>query len=277
MNLQHIGVVGAGSMGNGIAQICALADIHVTLLGVTEDALQKAVAAIGKNLDHLIAKGELSEAQKLAALNNIHVQTDFTSLYNAQLVIEAATENFDWKLQVLQQIEKQVSSQCVIASTSSSFSVTHLAISLNQPERVIGLHFFNPESVMGLIEVIRGLQTSDATHALVLDLAAALGKTAITAGNHRILVPIINDAIQEFQDGLTSAKDIDARMRLGCDQPIGPLALADLIGLDTVLTILEAFYNGFNDSNYRPAPLLKEMVAAGYLGLKTGHGFHAYT
>lgn len=282
MNLQNIGVIGAGTMGNGIAQVCALAGFNVTLLDISESALQKAVATVSKNLDRQVAKETLTPEQKLAALDKIRTSTDYSSLKNAQLVIEAATENLDLKLRVLQQIAAQVSAECVIASNTSSLSITQLAASVNQPERFIGLHFFNPVPVMGLIEVIRGLQTSDATHALALDMATRLGKTAITAGNrpgfvvNRILVPMINEAILVFQEGLASAEDIDAGMRLGCNQPIGPLALADLIGLDTLLAIMEAFYEGFNDSKYRPAPLLKEMVAAGYLGRKSGRGFHAY-
>jgi len=282
MNLQNIGVIGAGTMGNGIAQVCALAGFNVTLLDISESALQKAVATVGKNLDRQIAKETLTPEQKQATLDKIRTSTDYSVLGDAQLVIEAATENLDLKLRVLQQIAAQVSSECVIASNTSSLSITQLAASVSQPERFIGLHFFNPVPVMGLIEVIRGLQTSDATHQLALDMATTLGKTAITAGNrpgfvvNRILVPMINEAILVFQEGLASAEDIDAGMRLGCNQPIGPLALADLIGLDTLLSILEAFYDGFNDSKYRPAPLLKEMVAAGYLGRKTGRGFHAY-
>lgn len=282
MNLQNIGVIGSGTMGNGIAQVCALAGFNVTLLDISESALQKAVATVGKNLDRQIAKETLTPEQKQATLDKIRTSTDYSVLGDAQLVIEAATENLDLKLRVLQQIAAQVSSECVIASNTSSLSITQLAASVSQPERFIGLHFFNPVPVMGLIEVIRGLQTSDATHQLALDMATTLGKTAITAGNrpgfvvNRILVPMINEAILVFQEGLASAEDIDAGMRLGCNQPIGPLALADLIGLDTLLSILEAFYDGFNDSKYRPAPLLKEMVAAGYLGRKTGRGFHAY-
>ena len=282
MNLQSIGVIGAGTMGNGIAQVCAMAGFNVTLIDISENALQKAVATVGKNLDRQIAKETLTSEQKLATLDRIRTSTDYSSLHNAQLVIEAATENLELKLRVLQQIADQVSNECVIASNTSSLSITQLAASVKQPERFIGLHFFNPVPVMGLIEVIRGLQTSDATHKLALDMATTLGKTAITSGNrpgfvvNRILVPMINESILVFQEGLASAEDIDAGMRLGCNQPIGPLALADLIGLDTLLAIMEAFHDGFNDSKYRPAPLLKEMVAAGYLGRKTGRGFYAY-
>ncbi|MDP9530548.1 3-hydroxybutyryl-CoA dehydrogenase [Pseudomonas protegens] len=282
MNLANIGVIGAGTMGNGIAQVCAQAGFDVTLLDIAQGALDKALATIGKNLDRQVSKGTLSEDDKRAALDKIRISTDYSVLKDAQLVIEAATENLDLKLKVLQQIAAQVSAECVIASNTSSLSITQLAASVSAPERFIGLHFFNPVPVMGLIEVIRGLQTSDATHALAMHMAERLGKTAITAGNrpgfvvNRILVPMINEAILVFQEGLASAEDIDAGMRLGCNQPIGPLALADLIGLDTLLAILAAFYDGFNDSKYRPAPLLKEMVAAGYLGRKTGRGFHTY-
>ncbi|MBS7561630.1 3-hydroxybutyryl-CoA dehydrogenase [Pseudomonas sp. RC4D1] len=282
MNLANIGVIGAGTMGNGIAQVCAQAGFDVTLLDIAQGALEKALATIGKNLDRQVSKGTLSEDDKRAALDKIRISTDYSVLKDAQLVIEAATENLGLKLKVLQQIAAQVSAECVIASNTSSLSITQLAASVSAPERFIGLHFFNPVPVMGLIEVIRGLQTSDATHALAMNMAERLGKTAITAGNrpgfvvNRILVPMINEAILVFQEGLASAEDIDAGMRLGCNQPIGPLALADLIGLDTLLAILAAFYDGFNDSKYRPAPLLKEMVAAGYLGRKTGRGFHTY-
>lgn len=282
MTLQDIGVIGAGTMGNGIAQVCAVAGFQVTLIDIAQSALQKALATVGKNLDRQVAKGSLSQEQKLAALDKINTSTDYASLHGVQLVIEAATENLELKLRLLQQAAAQVSAECVIASNTSSLSITQLAASVSHPERFIGLHFFNPVPVMALIEVIRGLQTSDATHALALDMAQRLGKTAITAGNrpgfvvNRILVPMINEAVLVLQEGLASAEDIDAGMRLGCNQPIGPLALADLIGLDTLLAIMQAFYDGFNDSKYRPAPLLKEMVAAGYLGRKTGRGFHVY-
>ncbi|WP_420233083.1 3-hydroxybutyryl-CoA dehydrogenase [Pseudomonas sp. ABY48] len=282
MHLHTIGVIGAGTMGNGIAQVCALAGFEVILLDISTSALEKALATVAKNLDRQIAKQTLSQAQKNLALDKIRTSTDYASLAGAQLVIEAATENLELKLRLLQQVASQVGSDCVIASNTSSLSITQLAAGVSHPERFIGLHFFNPVPVMGLIEVIRGLQTHDATHALALEMARRLGKTAITAGNrpgfvvNRILVPMINEAILVFQEGLASAEDIDAGMRLGCNQPIGPLALADLIGLDTLLAILEAFYEGFNDSKYRPAPLLKEMVAAGYLGRKSGRGFHAY-
>ena len=282
MNQQKVGVIGAGIMGNGITQVCAQAGLNVILIDICEAALEKALATIDSNLTRLVTKGTLTPEQRLTALGKISTSTDYVSLQYAHMVIEAATENIDLKLGILQQIATHVSADCVIASNTSSLSITQLATNVNHPHRVIGLHFFNPVPLMGLVEVIRGLQTSDATHMLALAMAKTLGKIAITTGNrpgfvvNRILMPMINEAIMVLQEGLASAEDIDAGMRLGCNQPIGPLALADLIGLDTVLAILQTFYDGFNDSKYRPAPLLKEMVAAGYLGRKIGRGFHLY-
>ncbi|EIK95462.1 3-hydroxybutyryl-CoA dehydrogenase [Pseudomonas sp. M47T1] len=283
MTLQRIAVIGAGTMGNGIAQVCALSGYTVTLVDISDAALERGLATLGKNLQRQVSKETLTQAQADQALTRIATSTDYARLADAQLVIEAATENLGLKVKILKQIAEQVSDQCVIATNTSSLSVTQLAASVNNPARFIGLHFFNPVPMMALVEVIRGLQTSDATHALALQLSGALGKTAISAGNrpgfvvNRILVPMINEAILVLQEGLASAEDIDTGMRLGCNQPIGPLALADLIGLDTLLAIMDAFLEGFGDSKYRAAPLLREMVAAGYLGRKAGRGFHLYT
>jgi 3-hydroxybutyryl-CoA dehydrogenase len=282
MSLHNIAVIGAGTMGNGIAQVCATSGLPVTLLDISDAALERGMATIRKNLERQVNKQVITEDEAASALHRIHCTTDYASLNDADWVIEAATENLELKLRLLKQIAEHVSADCVIASNTSSLSITQLAASVANPERFIGLHFFNPVPIMGLIEVIRGLQTSDLTHFQALEMAARLNKTAITAGNrpgfvvNRILVPMINEAILVFQEGLASAQDIDDGMRLGCNQPIGPLALADLIGLDTLLAIMQAFHEGFNDSKYRPAPLLKEMVAAGYLGRKTGRGFHTY-
>lgn len=283
MSLHNIAIIGAGTMGNGIAQVCASAGLPVTLLDISEAALERGMATVRKNLDRQVNKQVLTEDEAAAALHRIHCTTDYARLSDADWVIEAATESLELKLRLLRQIAEQVSDECVIASNTSSLSITQLAANVPNPGRFIGLHFFNPVPMMGLIEVIRGLQTSDHTHFQALEMATRLNKTAITAGNrpgfvvNRILVPMINEAILVFQEGLASVQDIDDGMRLGCNQPIGPLALADLIGLDTLLAIMEAFYTGFNDSKYRPAPLLKEMVAAGYLGRKSGRGFHSYT
>jgi 3-hydroxybutyryl-CoA dehydrogenase len=282
MNMHHIAVIGAGTMGNGIAQVCAVAGFDVTLLDVSDTALERGIATVRKNLERQVVKQTVAADVAEAALGRISLTTDYGQLRGAQLVIEAATENLELKLRLLKQIAGNVDRECVIASNTSSLSITQLAASVDHPERFIGLHFFNPVPMMNLIEVIRGLQTADTTHIAAIKLAERLNKTAITAGNrpgfvvNRILVPMINEAILVLQEGLATAQDIDDGMRLGCNQPIGPLALADLIGLDTLLAIVEAFHEGFNDSKYRPAPLLKEMVAAGYLGRKTGRGFFTY-
>ena len=282
MTLFSIAVIGAGTMGNGIAQVCAVAGFDVMLLDISDAALERGVSTIRKNLERQVSKQTLSAEEAEAAKARIRCTTDYAQLNATQLVIEAATESLELKLRLLTQIASHVGADCVIASNTSSLSITQLAASIERPERFIGLHFFNPVPMMGLIEVIRGLQTADETHLVAIKLAERLNKTAITAGNrpgfvvNRILVPMINEAILVLQEGLATAQDIDDGMRLGCNQPIGPLALADLIGLDTLLAIVEAFHEGFNDSKYRPAPLLKEMVAAGYLGRKSGRGFFVY-
>lgn len=282
MSIEQIAVIGAGTMGNGIAQVCAVAGYQVLLVDVSDAALERGVATLGKNLERQVNKGTLSAETADAARARIRTSTDYAELTGAQLVIEAATENLQLKQRILAQVAANVDAACLIATNTSSLSVTQLAASIEQPERFIGVHFFNPVPMMALVEIIRGLQTSDQTYAQALLVTEKLGKTPITAGNrpgfvvNRILVPMINEAIFVRQEGLASAEDIDTGMRLGCNQPIGPLALADLIGLDTLLAIMEAFHEGYNDSKYRPAPLLKEMVAAGWLGRKSGRGFFTY-
>ncbi|HDS1744305.1 MULTISPECIES: 3-hydroxybutyryl-CoA dehydrogenase [Pseudomonas] len=282
MSIEQIAVIGAGTMGNGIAQVCAVAGYQVLLVDVAEAALERGVATLSKNLERQVNKGTLDAERASAAKARISTSTDYAQLSTAQLVIEAATENLQLKQRILQQVAANVAPDCLIATNTSSLSVTQLAASIEHPERFIGVHFFNPVPMMALVEIIRGLQTSDSTYAQALLVTEKLGKTPITAGNrpgfvvNRILVPMINEAIFVRQEGLASAEDIDTGMRLGCNQPIGPLALADLIGLDTLLAIMEAFHEGFNDSKYRPAPLLREMVAAGWLGRKSGRGFFTY-
>ncbi|WP_460428097.1 3-hydroxybutyryl-CoA dehydrogenase [Azotobacter armeniacus] len=278
----RIAVIGAGTMGNGIAQVCALAGRQVTLVDISDSALERGLATLSGNLERQVKKGLISEADRQAALARVHPQSSYDALAGSGLVIEAATESLDLKRQILALIEDVTEPDALIASNTSSLSISQLASALSNPERFIGLHFFNPVPVMTLVEVIRGLQTSAATHARALEFAEYIGKTAISVRNspgfvvNRILCPMINEAIFVLQEGLASAQDIDTGMQLGCNHPIGPLALADLIGLDTLLAILETFHRDFGDPKYRPATLLKEMVAAGYLGRKSGRGFHIH-
>ena len=282
MNMQHIGVIGAGTMGNGIAQTCAVAGLNVTMIDVSDAAVERGIKALSGSLERLVKKDKLDPARKDAALARVHGSTDYTALADADIVIEAATENLQLKMSILRQIDALVPEETVIATNTSSISITQLAAMVTHPRRFIGAHFFNPVPMMALLEIIRGLQTSDATHDSMLSFAKAIGKTPITVKNspgfvvNRVLVPMINEAIFVLQEGLASADDVDTGMRLGCNHPIGPLALADLIGLDTLLAVMQVFYDGFNDPKYRPAPLLKEMVAAGRLGRKSGAGFYSY-
>jgi len=282
MTITTVGIIGAGTMGNGIAQVCAVAGINAILVDISDAAVQKGLATVAGSLDRLVKKEKISAADKDAILGRIKISTSYDDLKAAQLVIEAATENHDIKVKILKQIDALVDPEVIIATNTSSISITELAATTSRAEKFVGMHFFNPVPMMALVEVIRGLQTSDATHAAVQELAKALGKTPITVKNNpgfvvnRVLIPMINEAFFVLAEGLATAEDIDAGMKLGCGQPMGPLALADLIGLDVCLAIMEVFLEGFGDSKYRPAPLLKEMVAAGRLGRKTGQGVYKY-
>jgi len=282
MSIQSVGIIGAGTMGNGIAQVCAIAGLDVVMIDINEAAVERGLSHISKSLDRLIKKETLSAEDKAAALKRIKASTSYTDLKGLGLVIEAATENQAVKEKILHQIDEIVDQETIIATNTSSLSITKLAALNSDPARFIGMHFFNPPPLMALVEVIRGLQTSDATHSAIIEMAKRIGKEPITVKNspgfvvNRILIPMINEAFFVLQEALASPEDIDAGMKLGCNQPIGPLALADLIGLDTCLAVMEVFFENFSDSKYRPCPLLREMVAAGYLGRKTGRGVFTY-
>jgi len=283
MEIKTVGIVGAGTMGNGIAQACAVSGIRVVMVDISDAAVQKGIATVAGSLDRLIKKDKLTEAQKDEALARIQGSTSYDDLKATDIVIEAATENYDLKVKILKQIDALVGEHVIIASNTSSISITKLAGITARADRFIGMHFFNPVPMMALVEVIRGLQTSDETHARVDALAKALGKYPITVKNspgfvvNRILCPMINEAFCALGEGLASAEEIDEGMKLGCNHPIGPLALADMIGLDTMLAVMEVLYTEFADPKYRPAMLLREMVAAGYLGRKTGRGVYVYS
>ncbi len=282
MSIQTVGIVGAGTMGNGIAQACAVSGVNVVMVDISEAAVAKGLATVASSLDRLIKKEKISEADKAAALSRIKGSTQYEDLKSTQLVIEAATENEQIKVKILQQLDQLLAPETIIASNTSSISITKLAATTGRADRFIGMHFFNPVPMMALVEIIRGLQTSDATHDAVHALATALGKTPITVKNapgfvvNRILVPMINEAVYVLAEGLASPEDIDAGMKLGTNQPIGPLALADMIGIDVCLAVMEVFLKEFGDSKYRACPLMKEMVAAGRLGRKTGQGVYTY-
>ncbi len=282
MSIQTVGIIGAGTMGHGIAQACAVSGVNVVMVDISEASVAKGVSSVAGSLDRLIKKEKITEADKVAALARIQGSTHYEDLKTAQLVIEAATENFELKVKILKQVDALLAPEVIVASNTSSISITKLAAVTQRADRFIGMHFFNPVPMMALVEIIRGLQTSDATHAAVHDLATRLGKSPITVKNapgfvvNRILVPMINEALFVLAEGLATPEDIDAGMKLGCNQPIGPLALADMIGLDVCLAVMEVYLNEFGDSKYRPCPLLKEMVAAGHLGRKTGRGVYVY-
>ena len=281
-SLQTIGIIGAGTMGSGIAQTCAVAGLSVAMVDVDEAAVARGLNAVSSSLDRLVKKEKLSAADKQAALSRIQGTTDYGALRKCDFVIEAATEAEALKVKILKQIDELAKPEAIVATNTSSISITKLAALTRLPQRFIGMHFFNPVPMMALVELIRGLQTDEATVRAAGDLAKRLGKTPVVIKNspgfvvNRLLCPMLNEAVFAYAEGLASAQEIDDSMKLGCNHPIGPLALADLIGLDVLLAIMEVLYRDFNDSKYRPAPLLREMVAAGYLGRKTGRGFYTY-
>jgi 3-hydroxybutyryl-CoA dehydrogenase len=278
-----VGVIGAGTMGNGIAQICALAGLSTLIIDVDELRIAKGLDAIASSLERLVRKGTLSAAERDTALGRLRGATDYGVLDDAELIVEAATEDEPLKLKILRQVDAIANKDAIVATNTSSISITKLGAAMKRPARFVGLHFFNPVPLMALVEVVRGRQTDDATVEAAVALAKRLGKTLVVVKDspgfivNRLLCPMLNEAVLAYFEGVATAKDIDEAMKLGCNHPIGPLALADLIGLDVLLAVMEVFHREFKDPKYRPAPALKEMVAAGKLGRKVGRGFYTYT
>jgi 3-hydroxybutyryl-CoA dehydrogenase len=281
MQIRKVAVVGGGTMGNGIAHVFAQHNYNVVLIDVDEQRLQAAVQTIRGNLDRQVKKAALSETDAAAAVARIRTTTKRADAAGADLIIEAVPERLDLKVEVLLEVGR-AAPDAIVASNTSSISITALAAHCTQPDRVIGMHFMNPVPVMKLVEVIRGLQTSDDTARTVVSLAESLGKTAVEANDfpgfvsNRVLMPMINEAIFCVLEGVASPESIDTVMKLGMNHPIGPLALADLIGLDTCLSIMEVLHHDLGDDKYRPCPLLRNYVAAGWLGRKSGRGFYTY-
>jgi 3-hydroxybutyryl-CoA dehydrogenase len=281
--IARVGVVGAGQMGSGIAHVCALAGLSVTLLDVKPDALARAMGTIGRNMDRQVNRSLISADDKHDALARIRTSKDYAELGDADLVVEAATEKEDVKHAVFKLLTPHLKPSCMLASNTSSISITRLGAATDRPEKFIGMHFMNPVPVMKLVEIIRGIATDETTFQVVRALAEKLGKTTAVSEDfpafivNRILVPMINEAVYALYEGVGSVAAIDTSMRLGANHPMGPLELADFIGLDTCLSIMQVLYEGLSDSKYRPCPLLVKYVEAGWLGRKTNRGFYDYT
>ncbi len=282
MEAKKIGVVGAGTMGSGIGQALAVAGLDVLITDVSKPQLERAVATVSGSLDRLIKKEKMTAAQKSEAMGRIKTATELSALSGCDLVIEAATENLPLKLELFRKLDSLLAPGAVIATNTSSLSISRLATETKRPDKVVGMHFFNPVPVMALVELIRALQTSDETFRQAEALSKKIGKSPIQVKNspgfvvNRVLCPMINEAIFALGEKLATAEEIDQAMKLGANHPIGPLALADLIGLDVELAVMQVLYEGFRDPKYRAAPLLVEMVEAGYLGRKTKRGFFRY-
>lgn len=282
--MKNITVIGGGTMGNGIAHVFAMQNYSVHLADISEVALQKAVATIGKNLDRMVAKGTITEADKTLTLGRISTHTSLLDCApQSDLVIEAATENIDLKLKIFKELDDMCKPETILATNTSSISITKIAAVTKRADKVIGMHFMNPVPVMKLVEVIRGYATSDSTTATIMELSSLLGKIPVEVNDYpgfvanRILMPMINEAIYTLYEGVAGVHEIDTVMKLGMAHPMGPLQLADFIGLDVCLSIMRVLHDGFGNPKYAPCPLLVNMVTAGYLGVKSGEGFYTYT
>jgi len=282
--MKNIAVIGAGTMGNGIAHTFAQSDYKVNLIDISKDSLDRGMTTISKNLDRMVAKERITAAQKEETLANISVHTDIaTGVSDVDLVVEAATENLDLKLKIFKQLDELTASNTILATNTSSISITQIAASTSRPDKVIGMHFMNPVPIMKLVEIIRGYSTSDGVTAQIMELSEKLGKTPTEVNDYpgfvanRILMPMINEAIETLYNGVAGVSEIDTVMKLGMAHPMGPLQLADFIGLDVCLSILNVMHDGFKNPKYAPCPLLVNMVMAGKKGIKSGEGFYDYS